>query len=61
MFICFELFILLWKTEVCRGTQKWVYRCKYAKQFIPVSLLINYCIIFHMNNWKPTFAPPCVS
>ena len=22
-------------------------------------LFINYCIIFHINNYKPTFAPPC--
>ena len=22
-------------------------------------LIISYCIIFHMNNCKPTFAPPC--
>ena len=23
-------------------------------------LLINYCIIFHTKNYKPTFAPPCI-
>ena len=23
-------------------------------------LLINYCIIFHTNNYKPTFSPPCI-
>ena len=27
--------------------------------FILVLLLINYYIIFHMNNYKPTFAHPC--
>ena len=29
------------------------------KQFMLV-LFINYCIIFHMNNYKPPFAPPSV-
>ena len=29
-------------------------------QFILVLLLINYCILFHMNNCKPTFAPTCI-
>ena len=23
-------------------------------------LFINYCIIFHINSGKPTFAPPCI-
>ena len=27
-------------------------------EFILVLLFINYCIIFHMNDCKPTFAPP---
>lgn len=22
--------------------------------------IINYCVIFHTNHYKPTFAPPCV-
>ena len=30
-------------------------------EFLLVLLLfINYCIIFHMNNYKPTFVPPCI-
>ena len=29
-------------------------------QFILILLFINYCIIFHRNNCKPTFVPPCV-
>ena len=37
--------------------QKWVYSSEYMKQFILV--IINYCIIFHMN-CKPAFAPPCI-
>lgn len=27
-------------------------------EFILILVLINYCIIFHMNHWKPTFAVP---
>ena len=38
------------------GLQLWV--CD--TEFILVLLFINYCIIFHMNNCKPTFAHPCV-
>ena len=30
-------------------------------EFILVLLFINYCIIFHANNSKPTFSPPCSS
>ena len=29
-------------------------------EFILILLFIKYCIIFHMNNCKPTFAPPCI-
>ena len=29
-------------------------------EFFLVLLFINYCIIFHRNNCKPTFAPPCI-
>ena len=29
-------------------------------QFIHVLLFINYCITFYMNNYEPTFAPPCI-
>ena len=29
-------------------------------QFILVLLFINYFIIFHTNNYKPTFASPCI-
>ena len=29
-------------------------------QFILVLVFIHYCIIFHTNNCKPTFAPPCI-
>ena len=32
----------------------------YETEFILVLLHINYCIIFHTNNCKPTFAPPCI-
>lgn len=39
-----------------QGIQK-VYSCEYAKQFI-LALCINYCIIFHLTNCKPTFANP---
>ena len=35
--------------------------CEYVKEFILVLLFINYCIIFHMNNYKPTFAPSCIT
>ena len=31
-----------------------------VRQVILVVLLINYCIIFHTNNCKRTFAPPCM-
>ena len=31
----------------------------WSKEFILVSLFINYCFIFHTNNCSPTFAPPC--
>ena len=31
------------------------------KEFILVLLFINYCNIFHLNNRKPTFAPPCIT
>ena len=30
-------------------------------EFILVLLFINYCIIFHTNDCKPTCAPPCAS
>ena len=33
------------------GLQLWVHET----EFILVLLFINYCIIFHMNNYKPTF------
>ena len=32
-----------------------------STEFILVLLFINYCIIFHMNNRKPTFANSCIS
>ena len=40
--------------------QKYVYSHEYAKQFFHTLLCINYCIIFHMNNCKCTFAKPDV-
>ena len=43
-----------------KGGQKWVYSCEYAKQSLFLLLFINYCIIFHMNNCKPTFVHPCI-
>ena len=33
----------------------------YAKHRVYSGVIINYCIIFHMNNHKPTFVPPCIS
>ena len=30
-------------------------------EFTLVLLFINYCIIFHVNNCKPTFASPSIS
>ena len=33
----------------------------YVKQFILILLFINHSIIFHMNNYKPTFASPCIT
>ena len=38
------------------GLQLWVWETP----FILVLLFINYCIIFHTNNCKPTFAPPYI-
>ena len=38
------------------GSQFWV--CEI--QFVLVLVFIDYCIIFHTNNCKPTFAPPCI-
>ena len=38
--------------------QKSVYSCEYVKQIL--FLFINFCIIFHVNTCKPTFALPCV-
>ena len=39
------------------GLQLWVWET----EFTLVLLVINYCIIFHVNNYKPTSAPPCIS
>ena len=36
--------------------QSWV--CK--TEFILILLFIYYCIIFHTNTCKPTFAPSCI-
>ena len=38
------------------GFQLWVRKA----DFILVLLFTNYCIIFHTNNCKPSFAPPCM-
>ena len=32
----------------------------YYYLLIIVLLFVNYCIIFHTNNCKPTFVPPCI-
>ena len=40
---------------------KVVHSPEYTEQFILVLLFINYCVIFHMDNCKSTFVPPCVS
>ena len=32
----------------------------YAKHRVYSGVIINYCIIFHMNNHTPTFAPSCI-
>ena len=45
-----------WQGVAKVGLQLWI--C--TTDFIFVLLFINYCISFHMNNCKPTFAPPCV-
>ena len=37
--------------------QKWFYNCECVKHSL---FLYYYFIIFHMNNCKPTLAPPCV-
>ena len=42
--------------NICRPGQKEVYSCGDVKQLILVLLFIH-CIIFHMNNCKPTSAP----
>ena len=39
------------------GLQLWVHKT----EFVLVLLFINYCIIFHMNNYKPTFPLPHIS
>ena len=33
----------------------------WSTEFILVFLFINYCTVFYMNNYKPTFAPPVCS
>ena len=38
--------------------QKEIYSCEYAKH--RVYSFINYGTILHTNNYKPTFAPPCI-
>ena len=30
-----------------------------STEFTLVLSFINYCVIFHVNNCKPAFAPPC--
>lgn len=46
-----------YRNEV-QGGAKEVSSCEYTKEC--VVLLIYYCIIFHMNNWKPPFDPSCM-
>ena len=42
------------------GKSRFTFVITHMKQFIPVLLFINYCIIFHTNNCKPTCAPLCM-
>ena len=48
-------------TWVCiyRVWQKQIFCCEYAKHKA-YSFIIYYCIIFHTNNCKPIFVPPCI-
>ena len=49
------------KSKILRVRQKvGLQLCVRETEFILVSSLINHCIIFHMDNCKPTFAPPCI-
>ena len=44
--------------------QEWgkkVYNHEYVKEFIPVLLFINYCIIYLYYNYKPTFVHPSIN
>ena len=54
------ILIALYHDKFCENTGwgKSRLSCEYMKQFILVLLFINYCVIFHMNNCKPTFALP---
>ena len=57
VYLPFQIYIFF---LMYRVGQKYVYSCQKTKQFILVLLLIKYCIIFHSNNHKVTFAPPCI-
>ena len=56
-----RLFVfLLWKHTKYRVGKRKFTIVSVQKQFILLLIVINYCIIFHRNNCKPPFAPPCV-
>ena len=49
-----------WYISIIQGGEKAGLHLQACEtQFILV-LFINYCIIFHTNNCKPTLAPPCI-
>lgn len=34
---------------------------KYCKEYTVFTIgIINYCTVFHINNYKSTFSPPCI-
>ena len=50
--------VCIYNVQNIQGGQKWVYSVSTQNaEFILV--LLNYCIIFYMNNYRPTFALPC--
>ena len=44
--------------DIQDGAKVGLYLLVHETQFIAGLLFINYCIIFHMNNYKPTFPHP---
>lgn len=60
-FLCWKWTISNEKTTIIQGGAKgglplWVLET----EFVLLLLFINECIIFHMSNCKPTFAPCCI-